>query len=107
VLLFLSIELPLFTSNLLKVTHGGWFPLMVAVIVFTLMATWRTGRSILGNRLRAAVLPLGDFLKDIEAHPPHRVKGTAVFLSSNPHGTPLALMHNLKHNQVLHERVVI
>jgi KUP system potassium uptake protein len=107
VVLFLSIELPLFTSNLLKVTHGGWFPLVVAVIVFTLMATWRTGRSILGNRLRAAVLPLGDFLKDIEAHPPHRVKGTAVFLSSNPNGTPLALMHNLKHNQVLHERVVI
>ncbi len=107
VTLFLLIELPLFTSNLLKVPDGGWFPLLVAAIVFTLMATWKTGRTILGKRLSATVLPLDMFLKDIEAHPPHRVKGTAVFLSSNPNGTPLALMHNLKHNQVLHERVVI
>src|SRR5688572_11893397 len=104
---FLAIELPLFASNMLKVTHGGWFPLVVAGFVFTLMATWRTGRAILGNRLRTASLPLDMFLADIAAHQPHRVRGTAVFLSSNPHGTPLALMHNLKHNQVLHERVVI
>ena len=107
VALFLMVELPLFASNLLKVPDGGWFPLLVAGIVFTLMATWRTGRSILGKRLSTTVLPLDMFLKDIEGHPPHRVKGTAVFLSSNPNGTPLALMHNLKHNQVLHERVVI
>jgi KUP system potassium uptake protein len=80
---------------------------LAAGLVFTMMATWRTGRKILGNRLRAAILPLDMFLKDIEEHPPHRVRGTAVFLSSNPHGTPLALMHNLKHNQVLHERVII
>ena len=106
-LLFLAIEIPLFASNLLKVPHGGWFPLAVAGVVFTLMATWRTGRSILGQKLKTSVLPLEMFLKDIEAHPVHRVKGTAVFLSSNPHGTPIALMHNLKHNQVLHERVVI
>ncbi len=104
---FLAIELPLLGSNLLKVTHGGWFPLVVAGVVFTLMATWRTGRSILGKKLKASVLPLDMFLKDLEAHPVHRVKGTAVFLSSNPHGTPIGLMHNLKHNQVLHERVVI
>ncbi len=104
---FLAIELPLFASNMLKITHGGWFPLVVAAIVFTLMATWRTGRAILGNRLRTGSLPLNMFLKDIEANQPHRVRGTAVFLSSNPNGTPLALMHNLKHNQVLHERVVI
>ena len=106
-LLFLAIEIPLFAANMLKVHHGGWFPLVAAGIVFTLMATWRTGRSILGQKLKASVLPLDMFLKDIEAHPVHRVKGTAVFLSSNPHGTPIALMHNLKHNQVLHERVVI
>jgi KUP system potassium uptake protein len=105
--IFLAIEIPLFASNMLKVTHGGWFPLLVAGIVFTLMATWRTGRRILGSRLRASTLPLTMFLEDIAFHPPHRVRGTAVFLSSNPHGTPLALMHNLKHNQVLHERVVI
>ena len=106
-LLFLAIEIPLFAANMLKVHHGGWFPLVAAGIVFTLMATWRTGRSILGQKLKTSVLPLDMFLKDIEAHPVHRVRGTAVFLSSNPHGTPIALMHNLKHNQVLHERVVI
>lgn len=105
--LFLALEVPLMSANLLKVTHGGWFPLVVALLVFTLMVTWKTGRSILGNRLKAAILPLDMFLKDLEANPPHRVRGTAVFLSSNPNGTPLALMHNLKHNQVLHERVVI
>lgn len=104
---FLAIELPLLAANLLKVQHGGWFPLVAAGIVFTLMATWRTGRKILGNRLKGAVLPLDMFLKDLEEHPVHRVRGTAVFLSSNPNGTPIALMHNLKHNQVLHERVVI
>ena len=106
-LLFLAIEIPLFAANMLKVHHGGWFPLVAAGVVFTLMATWRTGRSILGQKLRTSVLPLDMFLKDIDAHPVHRVRGTAVFLSSNPHGTPIALMHNLKHNQVLHERVVI
>ena len=105
--IFLAIELPLMGSNLLKVTHGGWFPLVIAGIVFTLMATWRTGRKILGNRLKGGILPLNDFLDNIAAHPVHRVKGTAIFLSGNPHGTPLALMHNLKHNQVLHERVII
>jgi KUP system potassium uptake protein len=105
--IFLAIEAPLFASNMLKVAHGGWFPLVVAGVVFTLMATWRTGRTILGNRLRTGVLPISMFLDDIGANPPHRVRGTAVFLSSNPHGTPLALVHNLKHNQVLHERVVI
>ena len=105
--IFLGIEIPLFAANLLKVHHGGWFPLVAAAVVFVLMATWKTGRAMLGNRLRSAVLPIDVFLKDIGEHPVHRVKGTAVFLSSNPNGTPLALMHNLKHNQVLHERVVI
>src|SRR5204863_5267308 len=72
-----------------------------------LMATWKTGRVILGNRLRASTLPLTMFLDDIENHPPLRVPGTAIFLAGNPEGTPLALMHNLKHNKVLHEKVVI
>jgi KUP system potassium uptake protein len=106
-LLFLAFEIPLCFSNLLKVPEGGWFPLVVAATVFTLMATWRTGRRVLGARLRNSSLPLTMFLEDIRNQAPHRVKGTAVFLASNPEGTPLALMHNLKHNQVLHERVVI
>lgn len=105
--IFLAIEIPLFTSNLLKVADGGWFPLLLAATVFTLMATWRTGRRVLGARLRASTIPLKMFLEDVQLQSPHRVKGTAVFLASNPEGTPLALMHNLKHNQVLHERVVI
>jgi KUP system potassium uptake protein len=105
--LFFAVELCFFGANALKLFQGGWFPLMVAAIIVILMSTWKTGRTILGNRLRSSVLPIDVFLKDIEEHPVHRVRGTAVFLSSNPNGTPLALMHNLKHNQVLHERVVI
>jgi KUP system potassium uptake protein len=105
--LFLVVEIPLCAANLLKFMDGGWFPLVVAGTVFTLMATWRTGRKILGTRLRTGTLPLSVFLDEIKTQSPHRVKGTSVFLASNPEGTPLALMHNLKHNQVLHERVVI
>src|SRR5262249_54576427 len=74
---------------------------------FTLMATWKTGRVILVNRLRAGTLPLTMFLDDIENHPPLRVPGTAIFLSGNPDGTPLAFMHNLKHIKVLHDKVII
>jgi KUP system potassium uptake protein len=77
------------------------------MVVFTLMSTWKTGRRILGERLRASSLPLSLFLQDVGANPPLRVKGTAIFLSGNVEGTPIALLHNLKHNKVLHERVVI
>ncbi len=104
---FLLIELAFLGANSLKIAHGGWFPLLAAAIIFTLMATWKTGRVILGKRLRAGTLPLSMFLDDIESNPPLRVPGTAIFLAGNPEGTPLALMHNLKHNKVLHEKVVI
>ena len=104
---FLFIELAFFGANLLKIAHGGWFPLVVGVAVFTLMSTWKTGRQILGTRLRASSLPLKLFLEDIQRDPPHRVPGTAVFLYGNSEGTPLALLHNLKHNKVLHKRIVI
>jgi KUP system potassium uptake protein len=105
--IFLAVEISFFLANSLKIANGGWFPLLVAAIIFTLMSTWKTGRRILGTRLRTGTLPLSMFLEEIKAETPHRVRGTAVFLASNPEGTPLALMHNLKHNQVLHERVVI
>lgn len=105
--IFLTIELAFFGANALKIMHGGWFPLVVAAIIFTLMSTWKTGRSLLGQRLRAGSLPLRLFLGEIESAPPQRVKGTAIFLAGNPEGTPMALLHNLKHNKVLHERVVI
>jgi len=94
-------------SNLLKIADGGWFPLVAAALFFTLMATWKKGRALLGQRMRSGTLPLTTFLEDVGAAQPHRVKGTAIFLSSNPDGTPMALVHNLKHNQVLHEQVVI
>jgi KUP system potassium uptake protein len=105
--LFLGIELAFFGANLLKITHGGWFPLLMGAVIYTLMSTWKTGRIILGTRLKAGTLPLSMFLEEIKNSPTQRVKGTAVFLSGNPHGTPIALMHNLKHNKVLHERIVI
>ena len=82
-------------------------PLVIALIVFTLMSTWKSGRALLGQRLSASTLPADLFLDDIAQNPPHRVQGTAVFLAGNAEGTPLALLHNLKHNKVLHERVVL
>ena len=103
---FIAIEAALCTANLLKIAHGGWFPLVVAALVFILMATWKTGRRILGERLRGSFIPLSLFLEDVKLNPPLRVPGTAVFLSSNADSTPLALLHNLKHNRVLHEKVI-
>ena len=103
---FIAIEAALCTANLLKIAHGGWFPLVVAGLVFTLMATWKTGRRILGERLRGSFIPLPLFLDDVERTAPLRVPGTAVFLSSNADATPLALLHNLKHNRVLHQKVI-
>jgi KUP system potassium uptake protein len=105
--IFMIVELAFFGANSLKITNGGWFPLLIGGVIFTLMSTWKTGRVILGARLRAGILPLSMFLSEVKRHPPQRVKGTAIFLAGNPEGTPLALMHNLKHNKVLHEQVVI
>jgi KUP system potassium uptake protein len=104
---FLFIELAFLGANVFKVIHGGWFPLLAGLGVFTLMSTWKTGRHVLGKRLAASTLPLKLFLEDIERQSPHRVSGTAVFLYGNAEGTPLALLHNLKHNKVLHKRNVI
>lgn len=105
--LFFGLELAFVIANLAKIPHGGWVPLTVALVVFTLMSTWKSGRTLLGERLRAGSLPMTLFLDDVAANPPHRVSGTAVFLAGNAEGTPLALLHNLKHNKVLHKRVVI
>ena len=104
---FLVLELAFFGANALKILHGGWFPLVIGALLFTIMTTWKTGRRLLGQRLAASVLPLDVFIQSIAQDPPHRVKGTAVFMSGNPDGTPLALLHNLKHNRVLHQRAVL
>ncbi len=103
---FLVIDLAFFGATLLKVVDGGWFPLAIGAVVFTLMITWRQGRSIMFNRLRVSSVPLKPFLDTLFRDPPQRVPGTAVFLTATPESTPHALLHNLNHNKVLHERVV-
>ncbi|AAZ98018.1 potassium uptake protein [Thiobacillus denitrificans ATCC 25259] len=105
--LFLTLDLAFFGANAVKIPEGGWFPLVVAVVVFTILVTWRRGREIVGARLHERGLPLAPFVESLLAHPPARVGGTAVFMTTDPSGVPLALLHNLKHNKVLHERVVI
>jgi KUP system potassium uptake protein len=100
------IEMAFFAANSLKIAHGGWFPLAVGVVVFTLMTTWRTGRRLLWQRVRTSALPTSQFLDSVSRRDLPRVRGTAVYLAGNPEGVPIALLHNLKHNKVLHERIV-
>jgi len=102
----LLVELPLCAANFLKILHGGWFPLVVAVLVFTLMSTWKTGRRLLWQHVRSSVLPAEAFIESIREVPPIRVPGTAVYMAGSADGTPIALLHNLKHNKVLHQRVI-
>jgi KUP system potassium uptake protein len=104
---FLAVDLSFWVTNLMKIPAGGWVPLAVAVIGFVLMTTWKSGRGVLAHHMKARELPLGDFLASISAHPPTRVEGTAVFMFGDPQGTPRALLHNLKHNRVLHKQVVL
>jgi KUP system potassium uptake protein len=103
---FLAIDLAFWLANILKIPHGGWFPLVVGGLIFGLMATWKRGRLILQKRLEDVVLPLDLFLQDVARNCPPRVPGTAVFMYSDPNSVPPALLHNMKHNKVLHERVV-
>jgi len=100
------IDLSFLASNSLKIDDGGWFPLVVGAVVFTLLTTWKRGRALLADKLSTEALPLDAFLSSIEVSPPLRVEGTAVFMTSTPDRVPHALLHNLKHNKVLHERVV-
>lgn len=105
--LFMVIELVFCSANLLKVAHGGWVPLLLGAIVFTVMSTWRYGRRMLRQRLASVSLPLDGFLDDVARFKGAHVPGTAVFMAGNPNGVPLALLHNLKHNKVLHERNIL
>ncbi|MFT4194505.1 potassium transporter Kup [Ottowia sp.] len=101
---FFAIDLAFFSSNLLKLPEGGWFPLLIGGAVFTLMTTWKDGRELLADTLRETAIDLKSFLESVFVSPPTRVPGTAVFLSAQPGIVPNALMHNLKHNKVLHEQ---
>ncbi|MGH9547914.1 MAG: potassium transporter Kup, partial [Terriglobales bacterium] len=103
---FMLIDATFFSAAMHKVLEGGWFPLALGSIVFTIMVTWRRGRELLLQRLRGSSPPLREFLKALFASPLHRVPGTAVFLTSTPDATPNALLHSLKHYKVLHEENV-
>jgi KUP system potassium uptake protein len=105
--IFLAIDLAFFASNLLKVPHGGWVPLFVAAALFTMMATWKRGRLLLNALLQRGSLPMDLFLEDIARKKPPRVPGTAVFMTSAREGAPVVLLHHLKHNKMLHQRVVL
>jgi len=101
-----AIDLAFLSSKSLKVPSGGWFPILIGISVFTLLTTWKKGRALLMRRLADESMPLDVFIESIEADPPVRVPGTAVFLTSGINSVPHSLLHNLKHNKVLHERVV-
>ena len=103
---FLIIDVAFFGANIIKVADGGWFPLLLAWAVFTVMTTWKTGRRILSERIQREARPLEEFLDEMTRHPPTRVPGTAVFMNGNASRTPPALLHNLEHNKVLHEHVL-
>lgn len=105
-LVFLTVDLAFFGATSLKIVEGGWFPLLVGLIVFTLLSTWKRGRQLLLIRLQSGAIALRPFIEGLVAHPPVRVPGTAVFLTASKEGVPHALLHNLAHNKVLHERVV-
>jgi KUP system potassium uptake protein len=106
IVVFVAIDLIFLASGLAKLFEGAWFPILVGLVIFTILTTWSTGRQLLRVRLAEAALPLPVFIKSTAASV-HRVKGTSVFLSAAPDVVPAALLHNLKHNQVLHQRVIL
>ena len=100
---FFVVDLIFFASNSVKIAQGGWFPLVLAVALYIVMSTWKQGRQLLAQSMRADAVDLGSFLEAVFVSPPVRVPGTAVFLTAAPGTVPNALLHNLKHNKVLHE----
>jgi KUP system potassium uptake protein len=104
---FLVADVAFLSANLVKIKDGGWFPLVAGAFVFAILSTWKNGRDAMGRALAGTSLPLDMFLPDLARHPPHRIPGTGVFMTGDPNGTPGVLLHHLKHNKVLHERVLI
>jgi KUP system potassium uptake protein len=102
-----SIDTTLFGANAVKIGEGGWFPLVLALVAFIVMTTWRKGRDLVLRELKTSSIALEPFVESITTHPPLRVPGTAIFLTANVHGVPSAMLHNLKHNKVLHERNIL
>jgi KUP system potassium uptake protein len=104
---FLAVDLAFFAANVVKIEEGGWFPIVAAIVVFTFMSTWKRGRAVLGAMLRDAGLPLELFLADVVRRQPTRIPGTAVFMTSNLGTAPPVMLHHVKHNKVLHERIIL
>jgi KUP system potassium uptake protein len=103
--LLLWIDFSFFAANIVKIPEGGWFPIAMGLVAFTVLTTWRLGRKLLGEEMAKHSIPMDAFLEAIDDV--HRVRGTAVFMTSSKEGVPAALLHNLKHNQVLHDRVAL
>jgi len=103
---FLTIDVAFFSANVLKILHGGWFPLLLGCVLFSVMLTWKRGRELVFENLQKHAIPLEDFLQSLFVAPPVRVSGTAVFLRGESDGVPHAMLHNLSHNKILHERIV-
>ena len=103
---FFVVDFSFWTANLIKVKDGGWYPMMLGAICFVMLTTWYKGRKLLRDRVVNDSIHLPEFIQSLLAHPPHRVEGTAVFLTAHIDFVPAALLHNLKHNRVLHERVI-
>lgn len=103
---FIIIDIAFFAANALKILHGGWFPLLLGAFMFTVMLTWKRGRDLVRANLQKHAIPLEDFLSSLFYDPPLRVPGLAIFMRGPGDGVPHAMLHNLSHNQVLHERVV-
>jgi KUP system potassium uptake protein len=107
VLPLIVVDFAFFSANLLKLLEGAWLPLLFGAVMVLLIVTWRRGTRLLQQKTRRTEVPLETLLRSLEKKPPHRVAGNAVFLTSDPQFAPTALLHNLKHNKVLHERNVI
>jgi KUP system potassium uptake protein len=105
--IFLIIDLAFFSANILKIPDGGWFPILIGTVIFILMTTWKKGRALLYKILKGEAIEINSFITSMGTNPPPRVEGTAIFLTPNPDGVPHALLHNLKHNKVIHEKVII
>jgi KUP system potassium uptake protein len=105
--LFMTVDFAFFSATMVKVLAGGWFPLLIGAVIFTLLTTWKRGRAALNERIRTDTIPLDLFIQSLFHEPPPRVAGTAVFLTTWVEGVPRALLHNLLHNKVLHQRVLL